>query len=452
MLPKKIVARLSRGLGAHGVLQGTMLFMRLAEIPLFLTFWGAQSYGEWLMLSALPSALALSDGGFTKATGREMAIRTARNDIPGAVRAFQSGWVMLLALTAIVLSCIFTVIPFLPVSDWLGLKTTTNADAIKTLIILSCQAFVSFQCALLHGGFSSTGSYAKGTLYLALSFAMSFAGLSIGVAMQAGCVYAAAGALTGSILSYLIILMALRRHNPTLRYGFPGKIKGEIKSLLAPSLANLAFPIGEMLNIQGTRLIVGTVFGPTALVAFSTTRTLCRMALQPVLSIPRTIEPEISIAHGEGNTKQIEQLTINGTRTAATTSALLCLLLLATGPDLIKAWTNDSISIPQTTFHILLLASLINSTWCVPLAHATAINKHTKLSIWFFTTYGIACTISTYIISKFLGESSPAIGLLLSELLFAIGAIKASSTLMGRSALRFVLDILMIQKNRPQNP
>jgi hypothetical protein len=67
-----VIQRLRKGLGAQRFGQAVNLFIRLAEVPLFLAFWGAERYGEWLMVAAIPAYLAMADGGFTGTTQREM--------------------------------------------------------------------------------------------------------------------------------------------------------------------------------------------------------------------------------------------------------------------------------------------------------------------------------------------------------------------------------------------
>ena len=96
--------RLARGLGANGLMQMSQLFMRLAEIPLLLSFWGAQGYGEWLMITALPTALALSDGGLTKTAQRQMTMQIAGQNEEGAIATYQSTWITLLLVSVVMLS------------------------------------------------------------------------------------------------------------------------------------------------------------------------------------------------------------------------------------------------------------------------------------------------------------------------------------------------------------
>ena len=58
-----------RGAGAQAFNQVVQIFVRLAEVPLLLGFWGLQLYGEWLMVATIPVYLAIADGGFAGAAG-----------------------------------------------------------------------------------------------------------------------------------------------------------------------------------------------------------------------------------------------------------------------------------------------------------------------------------------------------------------------------------------------
>ena len=82
--------RLLKGIGAQGFSQAVQIFIRLAEVPLLLSFWGTQLYGEWLMLSAIPVYLTISDGGFAEAACREMTIRGGAGDKTGVQSFFRA--------------------------------------------------------------------------------------------------------------------------------------------------------------------------------------------------------------------------------------------------------------------------------------------------------------------------------------------------------------------------
>ena len=92
-------SRLTKGLGAQGYSQAVQIFIRLAEVPLLLVYWGTQLYGEWLMLAAIPAYLAIADGGFAGVASREMSMRSGAGDRRGALALFQSTWLLLLLVS-----------------------------------------------------------------------------------------------------------------------------------------------------------------------------------------------------------------------------------------------------------------------------------------------------------------------------------------------------------------
>lgn len=423
--------RLARGLGAHGVMQLVQLFIRVAEIPLFLALWGAVGYGEWLMVASLPSALALSDGGFTKAASREMAMRASRGDEAGALQSFQSGWLLLVILSVVVMAMLAVILPFIPLDNWLKLSTVDSNELVSTLLLLAAQVFVSFQCGLLYGAFASQGSYATGTLYLALAYALGFIGLALGMAISEGMLSAASGAILGWLLGYLILWLAVRRTYPLLAYGLHHVSRIEMKRLFAPSFANLAFPIGDALNVQGIRILVGVMLGPGMLAVFSSIRTLCRVALQPVTSIARTIEPEISLAYGAGDSTRVRKLLLGGSRSAFWLSICLCVLLMLFGPLIFGVWTDYRLKFDWTTFSILLGASLIGSLWCVALTVPVATNRHMRVSIWFLVVYGVGSVALTWALTTMITINGAALAILIVEIAMAIIVVSASAKMVA---------------------
>jgi len=76
--------RLVRGFGASAMGPVVTALVQLVSVPVFLRFWGAHLYGEWMVLSAIPTYLSLSDTGFGSVAGDDMTMRVARGDRAGA--------------------------------------------------------------------------------------------------------------------------------------------------------------------------------------------------------------------------------------------------------------------------------------------------------------------------------------------------------------------------------
>src|ERR1700693_4636189 len=90
-----VTHRLMRSFGANALGPVVTAIIQLGSVPIFLHAWGAAKYGDWLLLSAIPSYLSLSDLGFGDASGSDMCMRVAAGDRHGAIETFQSSWVLL---------------------------------------------------------------------------------------------------------------------------------------------------------------------------------------------------------------------------------------------------------------------------------------------------------------------------------------------------------------------
>ena len=71
--------RIIKGISANLVSQVINAAIQLVSLPIFLKYWGADLYGEWLILSSIPIYLSMSDIGFGVAAANEMTMKIAQN-------------------------------------------------------------------------------------------------------------------------------------------------------------------------------------------------------------------------------------------------------------------------------------------------------------------------------------------------------------------------------------
>src|SRR5216684_7073450 len=115
--------RLIRGLGATALGSVVTAIVQIVSVPVFLHFWGVKLYGEWLILSAIPTYLMLSDMGFGSVAGNDMTMRVAAGDREGALETFQSTWVLITGTSLLVVFTVLGLIWFLPLTRWLNLSS-----------------------------------------------------------------------------------------------------------------------------------------------------------------------------------------------------------------------------------------------------------------------------------------------------------------------------------------
>jgi len=92
-------SRLIRNTAASIASKGSVIICRGVSVPLVLWFLGAERYGEWLLISAIPSWLALSSFSIGSVSSSEIALEVARGDDLAARRTFSTTLVALLLVS-----------------------------------------------------------------------------------------------------------------------------------------------------------------------------------------------------------------------------------------------------------------------------------------------------------------------------------------------------------------
>jgi len=110
--------------------------MQLVGVPIFLHFWSVPLYGNWIVLSAIPSYLSFSSVGFGSVAGNEMTMRVARADRAGALRVFQSCWWLIAGLCAGILLLMSGALLFVPAARVLRLTEISEVDTRWILFYL----------------------------------------------------------------------------------------------------------------------------------------------------------------------------------------------------------------------------------------------------------------------------------------------------------------------------
>jgi len=396
--------------------QSVLVFIRVAEVPLMLAFWGTQLYGEWLMLAAIPTYFSIGDGGFAVAACRDMTMKSGTGDRNGALAVFQSTWLLLLTVSFVALLLAYGFAEWAPLGRWLGFSAMTAADTQTVLLLLVIQVLVGFQGGLLDGGFWVSGRYPAGMYLIAFAHLLEFLGLGLAVILGGGPVQAAGGYLGGRILGTVLMWVGQRRVSPWLRHGFAHASLSELRHLTVPAFASLAFPMGNALNIQGMRLVVGLALGPAAVAIFTPLRTLSRLAMQPKQIITLLVEPELAMAHGQGNEGLFRSLFLKSCQIAAWGSLAASAVVLIGGPFVLPYWTAGKIEMHWPLFILLLGTAFINGIWHAALRVPLATNRHEKIAIIFIISYGIVPLSAAYLLAGFLGLSGMGLALVVAEL------------------------------------
>ena len=434
--------RILKGIGAQGFAQVVQIFIRLAEVPLLLSFWGTQLYGEWLMLSALPIYLSISDGGFAGAACREMTMQSGEGKRNPILTIFQSTWVLLIAISIVTVLLAIGFLQFVPVKNWLGFSIISGAETKIVLLLLVVHVLVSFQGGLLHGGFWIAGRYSNSMYFIALTQLMEFVGFAIVVFLGGGPVQAAIGYLLGRAVGTGMMWKGQRKATSWLEHGFKHASWKEIMRLATPALSSLAFPLGQTLNIQGMRLVVGIVLGPPAVALFVPLRTLSRVVMQPANTISRLIEPELALAYGSGDNSLFRRLFTKSCQLALWGCLAACIIIGPFSAWFFPQWTDGRLIIPWAAYLLLLLGVVVNSLWNTAMMVSYAINRHMRIASYYILVYGIATVSLGFLGAATMGLSGAALALLVVEIAMAVIVIRVTIQMAGISEVAWVKIVL----------
>jgi O-antigen/teichoic acid export membrane protein len=417
--------RLALGFLTNWVSKLAGTIVQLVQVPVFLHFWGVPLYGEWMIVTAIPSYLQISNFGFGSVAGNEMAMMTARGDREGALRVFQSCWWLITFICSAGIVLLGIVVYYLPASRYLKLHEMGETDTKWIIFYLGCAVLLSQLESLLQSAYRCIGRYSFGAFIKSMFSLAAFGVMLIPVCLGGGARVTALAFALANVFFTVVMCVMVRRAIPWIRFGSSRASVAEIRRLTNPAFAFMAFPIGNAFNLQGTLMAVGYALGPTSVVIFGTARTVSRVAFQIVQMVNNTFWPEMSAAFGTNDIPLIRALHRRCCQMALAISFLIVAAMMTLGPWFLNHWTGGHVPPSRGLLAILLVVVIANSLWSTSSTLLAAINRHQRLAAWYL--FGTSITVVlTYLLAKYLGLYWAAASLLVSELVMNVYVLPAS--------------------------
>ena len=425
-----VARRLIGSFGASVLGPAVTIFIQLVNVPIMLRTWGPELYGEWLILSAAPTYLLLSDLGFGNVAGSDMTMRVNAGDRAGALETFQSTQALVALTSLIIATLLAIVVIFLPVHRMLHLSALSPVETRNTLALLSLNSLIVLQWSTIMAGYRATQRYAVGMLYTNLIRIVEGASIWVVLFSHLRPTAVAAIMLGISAAGTAGLMLQHWRQCPWLSFGFVHARWIRIRRLSRPAFAYMAIPAGNALTTQGMTMMVGIVLGPAAVAIFNPMRTLSRVVLQLSNAVQNSVWPELSAAFG----RQDWQLARNLHR-AACQFALVCAILVSAvlalaGPRVFAVWTHGQLVLDRPAFYLLLLAALAYVAWNASSAVPLAANRHQRLALLYLVCSAASLGLSGTL-TRHLGLPGAAFASLLCDGVMAVYVVRVSNRLLN---------------------
>ena len=440
-MDKHVLRRWRNGFGAHIYGQAIVVLIQLVGVPVLLHYWGSQLYGEWLILSAIPTYLAMTDLGFSQSAANDMTQRVARGDVDGALAVFQSLGAMVFSVAFIGLLVVLALLIALPIGRWMHFQVLSSTDVRWVLALLAAEVLVRLTEGVSHAGFRAHGDYALrvgiyySTLFCQSAFVWIVAAAGFGpVAAATSCRRARTGNAGGS-----------PHHGATP----PGaRIRARAREARAPSRLDQTgdrerrHPFAEALNLQGMVLAIGGTLGPLAVVVFSTLRTMARLAVQAVQTVSQAAEPELAAAYGSGERLLLAELFVHALRAGIWLSCAAAVVLLVAGGSILSFWTRGKVAMDVALFRWLLVSAVFGALWFSSLTVLKAANRHVRAASLYAVVTAMSVVLATSLLHVTGRLASAGMALVLVDLVMIGYALPAAARLCGSRSVGVVVAAL----------
>lgn len=373
--------RLIQGIGANFLGQIINVVSRVLLVPLFLTAWGAEVYGEWLLLTSIVAYLSLTDLGGQIYIVNRLTQAFAQDDLPLFRKILHTGLGLFLIIPLAAFAGFVGIIFLFPPGALLQITVTTPAVVFLVLAVLAFQLVFSLPQGILLGIYRATGLLPRGVM-LANLMQLAFVTLvGLGLWLKGGLVTIACLQL----LPFLAVALAagrdLNRRFPQFRVLSLGEADFFFGlSFIKPSLHFFGIQLSQACSIQGTVLVVGMVLGSVQVVVFSTMRTIINLSRSFFEQISHAAWPELTRLDAQQDEEKFFLLFRAIFRSTLVAAVIFMALLHFWGEAIYLFWLRKTVAYQQPVMDLFLVYMGQLLVWLTCSHPLMATNRHRALA------------------------------------------------------------------------
>jgi len=443
-MEKILVGRLSRvtkGTLANVLGQVLNVVAQLAQVPILLSYWGNQAYGEWLALSAMVAYLSTLDLGMQTYVVNRLNQFHALDQMSEYTRVLHTGLLLNVVLPLIGFTVALPILLMAPLSQWLQLKETSPSTAALVAVLLSLQMVYSIGYGMVLGIYRTIDRYPRGQMVANLRLLMNLL-VTVGVAMAGGRLPALAGAqLAVLVITSIFVWVDVSRLRSDVHLGLSQADWRLGLQYLGPSLAFLALQLVSALGVHGSALLVSGMFGAAALVTFASLRTLSNVIRQATNSIQLAMWPEFTSLDARAEIPALRALYLLATKLIMTVTICAGVFLVIAGDRVVDFWTHGRVVYDSALMLALVVLAVSQSHSVCASILLSACNQQ-KVVLRFTATAGVAGFLIGYVLARSFGAVGFVYGLAFADaLICGIGLPMRACRIIGESRVRFFREV-----------
>ena len=397
---------------AHLIVRLGALFL----VPLYLKYWSASLYGEYLALSAVVSYFASLDIGMQQAAINRLTKAYAKGDFE-EYRSVQDTAVAFYLALAIFGTCAAAIIfQVASVSQWIGLKLTAPGTARVVLLLLAAYFVWSMPMRLIGAVYQTQGNLAR-SQWIANAQQIAVVLLCAVVIVFGGGMLATASVQLLTVpLVVGVVLFEVWHRRPTFFPGLTHARFSMLKELAHPSLLFALLLVANLIAFQGSTLLISATMGSLTVVLLSVSKAIIDVIRQALYSITLALCPEFARLEALGQKEELRR----AHRLIVAVTGAITLSLAADvwyeGPQIITLWTHGRVEPDVMLLRLFLIFLVFQTPWAASSTVATATNRHQVQAVAYFAAAVLGIGLIRALI-RYLGIWAVPVGLALGEAL-----------------------------------
>jgi O-antigen/teichoic acid export membrane protein len=341
--------------GSLGRIIGAMT--PLVLVPLMIRTWGLHLYGEWLILTAIPTYIMLApDFGLGNAVVNQMAIATAEGRRHEAISLYRTSWILLTVMAA----CFaLTAMGVSNLINWkpLGIALLSKRTAAGIISCSCVQIFLGQQIFLLSGVYRSARRNPRNSFLASLGTALHLVAGGTSLALGGNPMVFVTANMAARAAFLCVLLIDARRIMPDFTVGLNGVSVRAVRPYVVPGLGHAALPLINALQNEGMVLVVGMILGPVSVAVFQTTRTAVNGVKSLTGLVASAVGLEIPALVGEGRITAVRRLLIINTQAALAAAFGVLIVLGLFGEPIFRLWLRNH-AVYSTRLVLIMVTSM----------------------------------------------------------------------------------------------
>jgi O-antigen/teichoic acid export membrane protein len=397
--------RFLHNFAALGFGQVVNLVSQIFSIPLFLHYWTTTEYGEWLVLTSIPSLLWTLDNGLAGLAASRMTVASGQNDWALANVIFRNVLFVQGALSLLILAVAVAFAATQNVSAVFKFAHMSRHVAGTVLLLMIGYMLFGYCLGLLRAAYRASMQEARGITVSQLGrLTGDFLTVVLVLPLGGHAITLASAMLVSMAFWALASYIDVRRRCSRIEFSVWPISTNQLRAMFADGMPVMAGTAASAFFLQGYPLIVNGLLGPVAVVTLTAIRTVSRTLLQMVQMVSLASTSELSRTYGSKDWEGYLRLLKVMVAVTLWTAVGAGLGLTLAGPWVIYKWTSGKVIVDHTIVGLFALSVACQSGWsaCGSILFSTNMH-HTFNYVYFVLTMAGLC--AAYFAAKLLGFS-----------------------------------------------